>query len=55
MKNEKDVNYTIYEFSIAMQIWAYEAVPELDKRFSQRVVNDCPGFCASPLPNNRNI
>ncbi|CAA3001109.1 Hypothetical predicted protein [Olea europaea subsp. europaea] len=37
MKNEKDVSYTIYEFSIAMQIWAYEAVTELSKCFGQRV------------------
>ncbi|CAA2961526.1 Hypothetical predicted protein [Olea europaea subsp. europaea] len=42
-KNEKDVSYTIHEFSIIMQIWAYEAMPELDKCFSERV-----GEC-SPL------
>ncbi|CAA2967677.1 Hypothetical predicted protein [Olea europaea subsp. europaea] len=36
MKNEKDVRNTIHEFSIAMQIWAFEAVPELDERFDER-------------------
>ncbi|CAA2963256.1 Hypothetical predicted protein [Olea europaea subsp. europaea] len=37
MKNEKDVSYTIHEFSMAMQIWAYEIVPELSKRFDQQL------------------
>ncbi|CAA3024703.1 Hypothetical predicted protein [Olea europaea subsp. europaea] len=35
MKNEKDVSYTIHGFPIAMQIWAYEAVLELDELFGE--------------------
>ncbi|CAA3019852.1 Hypothetical predicted protein [Olea europaea subsp. europaea] len=38
----KDVNYTIHEFSIVMQIWAYEAIPELDERFGEHVGERSP-------------
>ncbi|CAA2966307.1 Hypothetical predicted protein [Olea europaea subsp. europaea] len=41
-KNEKNISYTIHEFSIAMQIWAYEAMPELDERFGERVGERSP-------------
>ncbi|CAA3024919.1 Hypothetical predicted protein [Olea europaea subsp. europaea] len=36
-KNEKDVSYIIHGFSIVMQIWAYEDMPELGERFGERV------------------
>ncbi|CAA3019552.1 Hypothetical predicted protein [Olea europaea subsp. europaea] len=39
MKNEKDVNYTIHGFSIVMQIWAYEAMPEVGERFGAEDVD----------------
>ncbi|CAA2964272.1 Hypothetical predicted protein [Olea europaea subsp. europaea] len=42
MKNEKDVSYTIHEFSIVMQIWAYEDMPELDERFGEHVGERSP-------------
>ncbi|XP_022883511.1 uncharacterized protein LOC111400329 [Olea europaea var. sylvestris] len=42
MKNEKDVSYTIHGFLIVMQIWAYEAMPELGKRFGGRVGERSP-------------
>ncbi|CAA2980797.1 Hypothetical predicted protein [Olea europaea subsp. europaea] len=42
MKNKKDVSYTIHGFSIAMQIWVYEAVLELDECFDQRVGERSP-------------
>ncbi|CAA2989123.1 Hypothetical predicted protein [Olea europaea subsp. europaea] len=41
-KNEKDVSYTIHGFSIVMQIWAYEAMPELGERFGERVGERSP-------------
>ncbi|CAA3018307.1 Hypothetical predicted protein [Olea europaea subsp. europaea] len=44
MKNEKDVSYTIHEFLIVMQIWAYEAMPELDERFGEQVGERSPRF-----------
>ncbi|CAA2981926.1 Hypothetical predicted protein [Olea europaea subsp. europaea] len=34
--------YTIHDFPIAMQVWAYEAVPEIGERFGQRVGERMP-------------
>ncbi|CAA2970572.1 Hypothetical predicted protein [Olea europaea subsp. europaea] len=53
MKNEKDVSYTIHEFSIAMQIWAYRPYLNSTNASVSGWVNDCPDFYAGPLPNNR--
>ncbi|CAA2964369.1 Hypothetical predicted protein [Olea europaea subsp. europaea] len=41
-KNEKEVSYTIHGFSIVMQIWAYEAMPELGERFGECVGERSP-------------
>ncbi|CAA2956472.1 Hypothetical predicted protein [Olea europaea subsp. europaea] len=38
----KNVNYTIHGLSIVMQIWAYEAMPELGKHFGERVGERSP-------------
>ncbi|CAA3027292.1 Hypothetical predicted protein [Olea europaea subsp. europaea] len=41
-RQEKEVTYTIHGFPIAMQVWAYEAVPEIGERFGQRVGERMP-------------
>ncbi|CAA2995579.1 Hypothetical predicted protein [Olea europaea subsp. europaea] len=41
-RQEKEVTYTIHGFPIAMQVWAYEAVPEIGERFGQRVGEQMP-------------
>lgn len=34
-KNEEEISYTVHGFPIALQIWAFEAIPEIGKRFAQ--------------------
>ncbi|CAA2965900.1 Hypothetical predicted protein [Olea europaea subsp. europaea] len=41
-RQEKEVTYTIHGFPIAMQVWAYEAVPEIGKCFGQRIGERMP-------------
>ncbi|CAA2955676.1 Hypothetical predicted protein [Olea europaea subsp. europaea] len=41
-RQEKEVTYTIHGFPFAMQVWAYEAVPEIGERFGQRVGERMP-------------
>ncbi|CAA3024054.1 Protein CHROMOSOME TRANSMISSION FIDELITY 7 [Olea europaea subsp. europaea] len=35
-RKNKEITYTIYSFSIAMQVWAYEVIQEIRKCFDQR-------------------
>ncbi|CAA3000337.1 Hypothetical predicted protein [Olea europaea subsp. europaea] len=39
---EKAVSYTVHGFPIAIHIWAFEAVPEIGDRFSQRLGERSP-------------
>ncbi|CAA2956146.1 Hypothetical predicted protein, partial [Olea europaea subsp. europaea] len=34
---EKEITYTVHDFPIAMQVWAYEALPEVGERFAERL------------------
>ncbi|CAA2973241.1 Hypothetical predicted protein [Olea europaea subsp. europaea] len=41
-RKEKEITYTVHGFSIAMQVWAYEALPEVGERFTERVGERLP-------------
>ncbi|CAA2963495.1 Hypothetical predicted protein [Olea europaea subsp. europaea] len=41
-RQEKEITYAIHSFPIAMQVWAYEASPEIGERFGQRVGERIP-------------
>ncbi|CAA2982981.1 Hypothetical predicted protein [Olea europaea subsp. europaea] len=34
---EKEITYTVHDFPISVQVWAYEALPEVGEHFAQRV------------------
>ncbi|XP_022899344.1 uncharacterized protein LOC111412647 [Olea europaea var. sylvestris] len=36
------MTYTLYGFPLAVQIWTYEAIPELGARFSSKTCDDVP-------------
>ncbi|CAA2967472.1 Hypothetical predicted protein [Olea europaea subsp. europaea] len=55
-RQEKEITYTIHDFLIVMQVWAYEAVPEIGKRFGQRVGERMPrllSWSAQKQPQHR--
>ncbi|XP_022880715.1 uncharacterized protein LOC111397983 [Olea europaea var. sylvestris] len=54
-RQEKEVTYTIHGFPIAMQVWAYEVVPEIGECFGQRVGNKCHDCLGGPHENNHSI
>ncbi|CAA2986766.1 Hypothetical predicted protein, partial [Olea europaea subsp. europaea] len=41
-KKEKAVTYTVHGFPIAMQIWAFEVIPEIGDRFARRLGHQSP-------------
>ncbi|CAA2977760.1 Hypothetical predicted protein [Olea europaea subsp. europaea] len=41
-KKEKAITYTVHGFPIAMQIWAFEAIPEIGDRFARRLGHQSP-------------
>ncbi|XP_022843203.1 uncharacterized protein LOC111366736 [Olea europaea var. sylvestris] len=46
-KKEKAVSYTVHGFPIAIQIWAFVAVPEIGDRFDQRLGERFPWLLGS--------
>ncbi|CAA2986134.1 Hypothetical predicted protein [Olea europaea subsp. europaea] len=36
-RKEKKITYTVHGFPIAMQVWAYEALPEVGEHFAERL------------------
>ncbi|XP_022884480.1 uncharacterized protein LOC111401131 isoform X1 [Olea europaea var. sylvestris] len=46
------MTYTLYGFPLAVQIWAYEAIPELGARFSSKTCDDVRGCCGGLARNN---
>ncbi|CAA2996256.1 Hypothetical predicted protein [Olea europaea subsp. europaea] len=55
-KKEKAVSYTVHDFPIAIQIWAFEAVPEIGDRFGQRLGERSPrllGWTSTKQPQQR--
>ncbi|CAA3019849.1 Hypothetical predicted protein [Olea europaea subsp. europaea] len=41
-KKEKAVTYTVHDFPIVMQIWAFEVMPEIWDRFARRLGHQSP-------------
>ncbi|CAA3011564.1 Hypothetical predicted protein [Olea europaea subsp. europaea] len=41
-RKEKEITCTVHGFPIAMQVWAFEAIPEIGERFGQRVGERLP-------------
>ncbi|CAA2960223.1 Hypothetical predicted protein [Olea europaea subsp. europaea] len=41
---EDEITYTVHGFSISMQVWTHEALPEVGKYFAQRVGERLPRF-----------
>ncbi|CAA2938467.1 Hypothetical predicted protein [Olea europaea subsp. europaea] len=55
-RQEKEITYTIHDFPIAMQVWAYEAVPEIGEHFGQQVGERMPrllSWSARKQPQHR--
>ncbi|CAA3016223.1 Hypothetical predicted protein [Olea europaea subsp. europaea] len=54
-RKEKEIICTVHDFPITMQVWTYEAISNIGKRFGIELVNECHDFFPGPHENSHSI